>query len=189
MAVTRCSRAAREEEGDDRSRVRERRGSHPPAGSSAPSHTTAVATAAAACHREQLDQRNASGRRCEKSTRAASTTGMTSNADLGARGDRDLAREPHLPAVRDDDRAAVLGRVADDCHDHDRDEELAQADSSCERIERVDEDLARPSAVAAVATASATSAVVIGHVPRARRRCSHVRSARWRRKFRPTTAR
>ena len=64
--------------------------------------------------------------------------------DLGARGDRDLAREPHLPVARDDDRAAVLGRVADDRHDHDRDEELAQADSCCERAERVDEDLAHP---------------------------------------------
>src|SRR5581483_10098463 len=56
--------------------------------------------------------------------------------------DRDLARELHLPGARDDDRAAVLGRVADDGDDDGRDEELARADGGREALDRVDEDLA-----------------------------------------------
>src|SRR5204863_7499841 len=60
---------------------------------------------------------------------------------LGARGDRDLARELELAARGDDDCAAVLGGVSDDRDDDRRDEELRQADRVPERVERVDEDL------------------------------------------------
>ena len=51
------------------------------------------------------------------------------------------AAEPHLAAVRDDDRPAVLGRVADDRHDHGGDEEVGQVRLLRECLDRADEDL------------------------------------------------
>ena len=71
--------------------------------------------------------------------------------DLRARGERDLGGELDLAAVRDDDRAAVLGGVADDRDDHGGDEELAQpglsANSSSEPTR-----ISATSAVTTVAT-------------------------------------
>ena len=46
-----------------------------------------------------------------------------------------------LAAVRDDDRAAVLGRVADDRHDHGGDEEVREVRLLRECLDRSDEDL------------------------------------------------
>ena len=46
-----------------------------------------------------------------------------------------------LPPVGDDDRAAVLGCVADDGDDHRCDEEVAQVRLLGERLDRADEDL------------------------------------------------
>ena len=63
------------------------------------------------------------------------------DGDLCRRRERDLARERDLSAVRDDDGAAVLGRVPDDRDDHRRDEELAEARLLREHLERADEDL------------------------------------------------
>ena len=61
--------------------------------------------------------------------------------NLSARGERDLGGELDLAAGRDDDRAAVLGRVPDDGHDHRRDEELREPHLLGEHLERADEDL------------------------------------------------
>ena len=47
----------------------------------------------------------------------------------------------HLAAVRDDDRPAVLGGVADDRHDHGGDEEVREVRLLRERLDRADEDL------------------------------------------------
>ena len=107
--------------------------------------------------------------------------------DLGARGDGDLAGEPHLPVARDDDRAAVLGCVADDRHDHDGDEELAQADGRREGVQRVDEDLAHPGRRAGRHGESGErSRQRPGALARVFALASRLR---WRRRLRPTTAR
>ena len=60
---------------------------------------------------------------------------------LGARGERDLGGELDVPAVGDDDRAAVLGRVPDDRDDHGGDEEVGEPDLVGEGLEGVDERL------------------------------------------------
>ena len=57
---------------------------------------------------------------------SSATAGIRKTATCGAGGERDLGGELDLPAAGDDDGAAVLGRVADDRHDHRRDEEVAQ---------------------------------------------------------------
>ena len=67
--------------------------------------------------------------------------GDEEHGHLRARGERDLGRELDVPAVGDDDGAAVLGRVPDDGDDHRGDEELGQAQLLGERLERVDERL------------------------------------------------
>ena len=67
--------------------------------------------------------------------------GDQEDGDLGARGERDLRRELHVAAVRDDDRPAVLRGVADDGDDHRGDEEVAQVELLGEDLERADEDL------------------------------------------------
>ena len=77
----------------------------------------------------------------ERASETIATTGATKTAHLHRRGDRDLGRELRVAALRDHDRAAVLGRVADDRDDHDRDEELVQPDRLAEGVQRVDEDL------------------------------------------------
>ena len=61
------------------------------------------------------------------------------DGDLSARGECDLRGQLDPAAVGDDDRAAVLGRVADDRDDHGGDEELAQACVVGEGLERADE--------------------------------------------------
>ena len=78
-------------------------------------------------HRRQLDVAEREREARADDPREERDHGRDEHGDLRRRRDRDLGREPHVPAVRDDDRAAVLGGVADD-RDHDRgDEELARA--------------------------------------------------------------
>ena len=67
--------------------------------------------------------------------------GDQEDGDLGARGERDLGRQLHAAAAGDDDRPAVLRRVADDGDDHRCDEEVAQVELLCEDLDRADEDL------------------------------------------------
>ena len=67
--------------------------------------------------------------------------GDQEDRDLGARGERDLGRELDLAARGDDDRASVLGGVADD-RDHDRgEEELAHARVIANVLIEPDQDL------------------------------------------------
>ena len=61
--------------------------------------------------------------------------------DLGARADRDVDGQVHLVLPREVDRHPVLGGVADDRHDDDRDEERRQADALRRLLDRADEDL------------------------------------------------
>ena len=67
--------------------------------------------------------------------------GDEEDRDLRGGGERDLAGEGDLSAERDDDRAAVLGGVADDRDDDRGDEELAEPRLLGEDLERADEDL------------------------------------------------
>ena len=67
--------------------------------------------------------------------------GGDEHGDLHRRDDRDLGREPGVAALRDHDRAAVLGGIAHDRDDDDRDEELPEPDRVPELVQRVDEDL------------------------------------------------
>ena len=67
--------------------------------------------------------------------------GNEEDGHLRRRRQGDLARERDLPAVRDDDRPAVLGRVPDDRDDDGGDEELREPGLLREHLERADEDL------------------------------------------------
>ena len=84
--------------------------------------------------------------------------GDQEDGDLGARRERDLRRELDLAARGDDDRTAVLGRVADD-RDHDRgEEELAHAGVSSANVLIEPTRISATSAVTTVASPSTTSA-------------------------------
>ena len=69
------------------------------------------------------------------------TAGMRNTATWALGRESYLGRELDVAATRDDDRSAVLGRVADDRDDDGGDEELAHPGGLGEHLERADEDL------------------------------------------------
>ena len=69
------------------------------------------------------------------------TAGMRKTATCAPEARAISAASLILPRYGDDDRAAVLGRVADDGHDHRGDEEVAQVRLLGERLESPHEDL------------------------------------------------
>ena len=71
----------------------------------------------------------------------SATAGMRKTATCAPEARAISAASLILPRYGDDDGAAVLGRVADDGHDHRGDEEVAQVRLLGERLERADEDL------------------------------------------------
>ena len=62
--------------------------------------------------------------------------------NLDARTDRDVHREIHLVLHGDEDRGAVLGRVADDRNQDDADEDLGHAEAMRGLLDGTDEELA-----------------------------------------------
>ncbi len=125
-----------------RPRGRRRRGAGIlPSGATVRPRSTIAANAAAAEHRRDLDHAKRQRQAGSDDPRQQADGGRHEDRDLHRGRDRDLGRERRVPAPGDHDGSAVLGRVADDRDDHDRDEELAQSDRFAEVVERVDEDL------------------------------------------------
>ncbi len=106
-------------------------------------------------HRRELDRSERQRQPASDEEREQRDRRRDEDGDLGRRRDRDLGGEAHVAAPRDDDRAAVLGGVADDRHDHDATKNCERP-SACPNASSEWTSSSETNAVATVAAASAT---------------------------------